>query len=218
MRNGVQTMVVLCVLTLGLVGCGTTSSGVLSTKPEAWVFQYSPRMFWTPMPANAGLWYFDFPDSPGSVHYLVTSYSSATRPQSISMTFHMETGGPVVFHGNLSPDNDCIAPARVRLYFQKTDDDWVSDGNRWWSNPVSAELDTSGASDVTLSVPLTPDKWSTVSGEFGNQDETTQAWFFHALDKVGKVGMTFGGGCFFGHGVNISGGSARFVLTDFNIS
>ena len=29
---------------------------------------------------------------------------------------------------------------------------------------------------------------------------------------VGNVGMTFGGVCFAGHGVNISGGTARFSV------
>jgi hypothetical protein len=29
--------------------------------------------------------------------------------------------------------------------------------------------------------------------------------------------MTFGGGCFFGHGVNVSGGTARFALISYTI-
>jgi hypothetical protein len=27
--------------------------------------------------------------------------------------------------------------------------------------------------------------------------------------------MTFEGGCFFGHGVSVTGGSARFIATEF---
>jgi hypothetical protein len=34
-------------------------------------------------------------------------------------------------------------------------------------------------------------------------------------ENVGNIGMTFGGGCFAGHGVNISGGTARFSLTSY---
>ena len=133
------------------------------------------------------------------------------------MTFRVETQGNVAFNGNLSADNNCIRPATVRLYFQKANDDYSTDGNRWWSNPQAFELSASNSSDVTLSVPLTPEKWSTVFGEFGNEDEQTQAWFSSALHNMAHVGMTFGGGCFFGHGVQVSGGSARFVLLRFAV-
>ena len=45
------------------------------------------------------------------------------------------------------------------------------------------------------------------------------AWGFQdALGDLGHVGMTFGGGCFFGHGVNISGGTARFSLISYTVS
>jgi hypothetical protein len=30
--------------------------------------------------------------------------------------------------------------------------------------------------------------------------------------------MTFGGGCFFGHGVWVSGGDARFILNNYVIN
>jgi hypothetical protein len=32
-----------------------------------------------------------------------------------------------------------------------------------------------------------------------------------------NVGFTFGGGCFFGHGVSVSGGKAKFYVTSFTI-
>jgi len=50
----------------------------------------------------------------------------------------------------------------------------------------------------------------------GNEGDTGR----HAFATVpvgGNVGITFGGGCFFGHGVNVEGGSARFVLNSFAI-
>jgi hypothetical protein len=215
-RNFLST-VTIGIVSLSLASCGATAVNVLSTKPEAWVFQFSSAVPPHPLPMDGASWYFDFPDQHGSVHYLTTSYTKAGA-QTISMTFHIEIQGPVTFNGNLSADNICVAPARVRLYFQKANDDFSTDGNRWWSNPESFELDTANGSDVTLSVPITPDKWSTVYGEFGNQDEKTQAWFASAVAHIAHVGMTFGGGCFFGHGVNVSGGSARFILTDFQIS
>jgi hypothetical protein len=69
-----------------------------------------------------------------------------------------------------------------------------------------------------MTVPLTPDQWSSVYGKPGNLNATTLAGFHDALTNLGHVGMTFGGGCFAGHGVNVSGGSARFALISYSIS
>jgi hypothetical protein len=34
---------------------------------------------------------------------------------------------------------------------------------------------------------------------------------------MGRIGLTFGGGCFFGHGVFIDGGPAQFILTNYAV-
>jgi hypothetical protein len=57
-----------------------------------------------------------------------------------------------------------------------------------------------------------------VYGKSGDDDATALAGFQDALGNLGRVGMTFGGGCFFGHGVNVSGGTARFALISYTIS
>ncbi len=67
----------------------------------------------------------------------------------------------------------------------------------------------------SITVPLTPDQWSSVLGKKGS---AAPLEFAEALRGVDKVGMTFGGGCFFGHGVNVSGGEATFTLKDFAIA
>jgi len=55
-------------------------------------------------------------------------------------------------------------------------------------------------------------------GKSGDDDATALAGFQDALGNLGRVGMTFGGGCFFGHGVNVSGETARFALISYTIS
>jgi hypothetical protein len=40
---------------------------------------------------------------------------------------------------------------------------------------------------------------TTLTGRFGNQNATTLYGFQDALGNLGRVGMTLGGGCFFGH-------------------
>ena len=41
--------------------------------------------------------------------------------------------------------------------------------------------------------------------------------FEKALTTVSRFGVTFGGGCSFGHGINVRGGSATFALTEYVI-
>lgn len=203
------------ILIISIVGC----SGVRSVAPDAavpqqpniWDIQYSSNMPVHPYAATNGAWYFGFPNAPGSVHYVDVPYTQTTPHQSITMKFKILTTGVPVF-GSL--DTGCGGyPAHVRLYFQRQNDDMATDGYRWWSNPVSYQLGSSNNTLVTLTVPITPDKWSGLYGEFGSA--TPQA-FQDAWQNVGRVGMTFGGGCSFGHGVSTVG-SAQFVLMSYAI-
>lgn len=43
------------------------------------------------------------------------------------------------------------------------------------------------------------------------------AAFSSALENIGWVGLTFGGQYFWGHGVALDNGSAKFILIDFRI-
>jgi hypothetical protein len=53
---------------------------------------------------------------------------------------------------------------------------------------------------------------------FGKKDDYSSAataGFAQAL--LGRVGLVFGGDCIYGHGVNVSCGTARFTLSQFGI-
>jgi hypothetical protein len=43
------------------------------------------------------------------------------------------------------------------------------------------------------------------------------AGFKQAITNLENVGFSFGGGCFYGHGVRVSGGGARFALTSYKV-
>jgi hypothetical protein len=88
------------------------------------------------------------------------------------------------------------------------------DYDRWWSNPIAFNL---APGSTTLTVPLTPGSWSSVNGQYGNASEAVRFSFEKALLNVTRLGMTFGGGCSFGHGINIQGGAATFALTELAI-
>jgi hypothetical protein len=70
---------------------------------------------------------------------------------------------------------------------------------------------------VDLTVPLSPDRWGSVFGKRGDHDGTAKSGFQQALQDLGNVGFVFGGGCFYGHGVNVTGGSARFRTTEYSV-
>jgi hypothetical protein len=83
------------------------------------------------------------------------------------MTFQILTTGTPTFNYVMDSDNTCATPATVRLFLERRNDDFSEEIYRWWANPIGYTLQpTSG--NVTLTVPLTPDQWSSVYGKAGN--------------------------------------------------
>lgn len=198
-----------------LFGKGPTT---LSMAAADWDIQYSPGLPTHPTAAAQG-WYFDFPIAQAvldavSVNYVTTPYSGVAAKQ-VSMTFSVSSDGP--FNGNLSSDNTGSTPASVRFFLQQRGDDMSGSGKyefyRWWADQVSYELKSG---HIIMTVQLTPDQWSSVMGRAGLASADTLAGFKSALANLGHVGMTFGGGSFFGHGVNAVK-PARFTLESFSI-
>jgi hypothetical protein len=79
---------------------------------------------------------------------------------------------------------------------------------------VAYEL-AAGSADLTA--PLTPDQWTSVFGKKGDYSSPAEVGFAQALQNLANVGFVFGGGCYYGHGVNVSGGTARFTLKEYSI-
>lgn len=204
----------------------------ISLSPNNWDIRYSPKMPLHPSVAKSG-WMFSFPLAPAGVcpapptqppnynisacphvDYVTTPYTkSMAANTSVSMTFVVAGVSPV-FDFHTAADNLGATPATVRLLVEQQGDYFLDNPTyRWWSNPLSVPLTIGGP--TTLLVPLTPDQWSDVNGLFGTAE---LAGFQAALKNVGNVGMTFGGGSFFGHGVYLTSGSATFNLTDFTVS
>ena len=154
----------------------------------------------------------DFPSS-GAVNYLFTSSPQLSIRGNLIVTFRIDTTGPVMFNSLDPITSACVIPASVRPFIW-ANGNGSSDYDRWWSNPSSSPLRAGAA---TIGVPLSPEAWSSVNGKIGNANAETKYGFAKALLNVSRLGVTFGGGCSFGHGVNISGGQAQFVLTEFAI-
>jgi hypothetical protein len=141
------------------------------------------------------------------------------------MTFRLDNSPGTQFNWELDPTNiaGCGgAPAHVLLYFQRRNDDFSTDKYRYWAwgtvlgHPEYDYIlgsDPSGTS-VTITTPLEPDRWVSVYTP-ASADPTA---FLAAIQNVAHVGMTFGGGCAAGHGVDVSDGTAKFTLISYKLT
>src|ERR1035438_9007181 len=190
--------------------------------PSLWNLEHVSGSITHPALVNGAL-SFDFPQYPNGdwVNYFDVQYGTGSKldistSSYLTMTIRISTTGAPNFRYDSNPDNTCSFPAHVRPYFavSQSNPEYNSTG-RWWSNPVAYQL---AAGTVTLTIPLTPDSWSDVDGQFGNLNATTLNRFAATKAAVQEIGMTFGGGCFFGHGVSVENGTATFELLSYSIS
>lgn len=182
----------------------------VSLASSAWETISDPQPF--PLSNQGSALTFDFPTD-GSMHYLFTPSTIASIHGTLVVSITITTSGPVIFN-SLDPQTaSCSIPSSVRPFL------WANqngDGayDRWWSNPRSITL---AAGTNTLSVPLRGENFSSVDGKFGNADAGARFGFDKALLNVTRLGLTFGGGCSFGHGINVRGGTASMAVTQFMV-
>lgn len=203
-------------ITLLLFSCSGGVPDIVPRQPDTvslqatdWYIFYSEGVGDHPSPTNDGAWCFDFPPAPGSVHYVQTPYRWTAQHQFVQMTYKIATSPDAVFNAELSPG--CTGRATLHLFLERRGDDLVNEYYRWWSNPIAQVLESSPNTVVTLTVPLTSDNWTNV---LGHHDE---GQFQQALGNLGWVGLTFGCETYFGHGVNMASGTARFLMIDYRI-
>lgn len=171
-------------------------------KVNTWEFQYSPGMS-NPEISGESL-SFNFPLSDG-VHYLTRPYSDGLNGKTIRISGEILGLNPVFDWKR----DTCDVPARARIMIQKRNDDMRSANGRWWSCENYIDLKI-GA--FVIEVPVTYDKWTNVYGQ-KNASE-----FELAMNNVGRIGLTFSGGCSFGHGAWLSSGTARMIINKVSIS
>tara|TARA_R110000868_G_scaffold143263_3_gene361212 strand:- start:1571 stop:2158 length:588 start_codon:yes stop_codon:yes gene_type:complete len=157
---------------------------------------------------TSGALYVDVPTQ--VVGYAYTASPSRAITGTLSLTMRVDTisGTPSIL-----PVEPCAASgATVRPFIFSHRNDWSGEFSRWWSNPERMLLQQG---TVSLSIPLTPDRWSSV---FGKRGTAVPADFNSALSDVSSLGVTFGSDCAFGHGVSVTNGSARWTLTSYKVS
>jgi hypothetical protein len=214
----------ICSFTLALLssltGCGEGEQGapniqpqqpnVVSLDPQNWYLVYGSGMPPHPSAIAGGAWSFDFPSSAngGSVNYVQTPFNATKPLHNVSITFRVDSVSPQ--YQVIDPTD--IPPATVRMFFEQRNDDLISADGRWWATASVYNLGSQDNTTLTITIPLTPDQWSNVYGQYDAQS------FYASLENVGWIGVTFGGGKFAGHGVALNSGSARYILIDYHVN
>lgn len=166
--------------------------------------------------------YLDFPVMPdascqqvsqscSTINYLYTTHVPKVISGTLVVTLKVETTGSPVFN-HVEYNSPCPNPPTVRPLIWAHNNS-LSDGNRWWSHDVAYIL-ASGM--VTMNIPIDPANFSGVLGEMATDD--LKKWN-SAINSVSSLGVTFGGGCNYGHGVFITptGTTARFTLENYDV-
>ncbi len=165
---------------------------------------YSQGMPPQPTVEGAG-WFFDFPLGPPGVHGMTRPWGSVGGG---TLTMSYQVDGAATFIEVDAPDPSAPGPGKVRLFLQRSGDDWSGAGERasyrWYSQPLNL-----APGPATLSVPLTPENWTNVYGQ------PDPAGFAACLANLATVGMGFGGS-FAMHGAYATS-PASFHLREFNL-
>ena len=182
---------------------------MVSLKPQDWYTYYGAAMPLHPVTDPSGAWSFELPSllSGGHVNYVQTPFNATTALHNVTIAFRIESNAPQY----VVVDTSDHLPATVHLFLEQMNDNGDPNG-RWWATWSKYDLGSQDNTTITFVIPLTPDQWSNVEGQ---RDATA---FYAALGNIGWIGITFGGQSFFGHGVALNGGSAKYVLVDLNVN
>ena len=126
----------------------------------------------------------------------------------VTITFKIESHAPKY----LVIDPTDHLPATVHLFFEQKNDDGRNPNGRWWATWSKYDFGSQDNTTTTFVIPLTRDQWSNVIGE---RDATA---FYAALSNVGWIGITCGGQFFFGHGIAMDSGSAKYAVVDLSVN
>jgi len=182
----------------------------VSLDPQLWYILNSAGVPLHPSADSEGAWSFKFPSSEagGHVNYVVTPFNTTTTLHSLTITFKIESDAPQ--YDVLDPTD--IPPATFHLYFEQRGEEFFGANGRWWAYAGGYNLGSQDGQTLKITVPLTADQWSNV---YGKHDQNA---FYTALANAGSIGVTCGGQYFWGHGVALTSGSAKFILVDFRVN
>jgi hypothetical protein len=176
----------------------------VSLDNRNWDFLYGSGEGSHPNDASVG-WDYDFQGEP---HYLTHSFTkSLTEKYNLTITGTLTVSSPV-WDTSMTGGGTAYATVMVR----KKKDNALTDGNgRFWCNTDRLNLETTSGA-FTLDISLDPDNWSNVDGK-----KHSKAFKSLLKSNLGSVGLTFGA-TFYGHGIQLSSGTAVLNVTKFKFT
>ncbi len=135
-----------------------------------------------------------------------------TKRLVLEYTFDVSVGANLNY---MSDENnrDTTTLAGFRPFIKSGDWGMMGSPNRWWCKQRWMLEKTDGL--FRLDVALDPTNWFDVDGMGADNVNSLLPWYLAALARPTYLGLTFGGGSFAGHGVNVSNGNAVFTLLAF---
>jgi hypothetical protein len=187
------------------------------SNPSNWALLYSTGA--TLALNSLGQPVITFPtNSRDSVNMLTKAWAGSSVGTTLYLTIEMNASPSTVFNLAQGPEPTCNTPPSIRPYMQA--DGWEPmprdyTSMRWWSRQGYVPLVTAGT--FSLAVPLTADRWGGVNGQLATSSDAALRWFSRIVQAVqpSRIGLVFGGGCSFGHGLYVSGGTATLTVTQF---
>jgi hypothetical protein len=191
-----------------------TTPNVISLSPADWYLRFAKGVSNNPSTGATPVhWQFDFPAAGGEVAYVNVPFSSTEKIEdaTLSMTFRVVSSSPAYGFPSATLSG---APA-LHLFMERYGDDFTAVGDmqyyRWWCGSGAYVLGSNDNQIVTVSCPLSSKAWSSVYGR------TDEGEFQATLSNLQWVGFTLGGAGGWGHGVDMSSGSAQFQLLGIQI-
>lgn len=193
-------------------GSDPMQAGSWEIGPIIGTRNYSVSMPPSPSPHRDG-WSFDFPQpdqAAGHVHYVTFRHGSLKGKTRIVLKYRIEAAPGV----EIVPKDYPGRLSALTLYFQRAGDNWSGTAKyetyRWWATVRKHRPLTAGVHELTVRFD---ENWTAVTSSTA---QTRPAAFRNALRDADRVGLTFGGGNGWGHGVYATG-PARFVVTGFEV-
>jgi len=187
----------------------------LTMEVKKWRALYGSGTALNPTQISPTQWEFRFPTiSEGQLHYLLLQAGGRIRKQFLQANLKISGSPEVEFDYKTEKQNTCTYPAHARFMIRRGASlSFAQD--RWWANPIAFRLEPG---EAHLKVAIDPTQWTTVDGSRGSDSPETLINFWRTMNDVSEIGFTFGGGCFFGHGVRTINGEATLEVSDFELS
>lgn len=158
---------------------------------------------------SEGIFCFEIPEVPNSVHYLTILCSDLSTRRGIRMKYRVDNAQLIV------PLSSPASPSMLTLYFQRAGDNWSGKDKyetyRWYAKFATETPIVSGEHSIEVSFDS---NWTSV---LSSSRETAPVAFADARKQCARVGFVLGGGDGLGHGVFATAKGARIVVTEFTL-